>query len=804
MSASEMKFGKQQRALEMLQQAAQEVTPKLSIQEILQKTVQLASELMSSSGASTRYFSHIAVKEGDRLYFDLAHNDPFVHNLLVNSLGPEAEINLSLSGQIDPNGKRIRIGITGAAARDKTPLNVPDVEQHPEYIDLKNAGGSQIAVPILIDEEVFAVLNIEHETKNAFDEQDMQTMIALTSIVSAIIDSKENSVALQGLIKAVRALTSTIDQQNRYQFVLDEVARQAYNLMSQKARKPGAFAHVGIVQGSTLIYVAAEPQEILNRFGDEQYSSIDLLQFGQYDEAGQRRRIGISGYAVVTNQPQKIPDVHSHPEYLMVNLDATTPGRTINAQLAVPIRAPSGEILGVISIDHPSFDAFTDEDVSNVTLLAEIAAEAIQFQRKSFQQSVALDILVSMARLDIDSLTINSLLGFVNEQARRLFKGEIGHYKQYTSHLAIVEGDEMVFKAEHNSPEDYSELVRHGYQRFNYVNPPVGKKRGIVGRAALNNRTEHILDVSKDEDYFEIRRSGSQLSVPLRAGEEVYAVLTVEHDKINGFDAQDRVTLEALATQASAMIAILNSQLQAARLEERVKYSDDFIRFVRHDLRNPLTNVETFLMSLRLKPYNDIFLISDFQERYNGALSELRDHIRQIDRLIEIASEEVRKTAPNLQRIDLIPIIESTIKLFQEAASLKTLFLTPNYDALKNNSLFVRADPHSVKSALENLVENAIKFTDTGSVAIQVSIKDNMAAINVEDTGIGIPEDLKGQIFEKYVRAEGSAYRGRDGFGIGLTLVRHYAELNGGKIELVRSDKTGSTFALYLPLYPDS
>lgn len=786
------------RALAILQRAARDITPDSPVRAILFKTVELASDLMASSEDKSRYFSHLAVREGNRLYFDEDHNYPEVHQWLANSLGEGVEIDITP----DENGQRGVIGITGEAAVAKAPVHVRNVRENANYLDLKNAGGSQIAVPIIIDDEVYAILNIEHEDQDAFDDADVQTMIALANIVAGVINSKENNIALEALINALEALTAKMDQsETQLQSVLDEVARQAYNLMNLKARKPGAFAHVGITKGTLLEYVSSTPEQALREFGNQNYGSIDLMQTGKYDETGERHRIGISGHAVVTNTVQNVPDVHEHPEYLMVNLE-----RPINSQLAVPINLPTGDTVGVISIDHPSYSAFTREDEKNVQQLAEIAAQAIVVHRKNSQLRSARDTLVSMAEQDVTQLTPNLLLRFVTQAANRLFDEEIGNIKEeeFVSHLAMVKGDEVVFEDAHNDPKDYDKLARHGYQRYNYVNPAEGKTRGIVGRAALTNETQLVPNVNEDPDYFAIRRSGSQISVPIRFENNVYAILTVERDRTHGFDEQDKVAIEALAAQASAMLTILEGRLDAAKLEERARHSDNFIRFVRHDMKNPLTNVDTFLRSLRLDAFAHVFDIGNFEERYESAVRQLKKHVDQIERLMEWAKTDAGRTNIERKPIKLFPILNEVINEFKSVAAGKALTLLIDEGSRRAHSdMVIFADDMTVKSSIRNLVENAIKYTEEGYVKLAVTPHEHMAEIVVQDTGRGVSPDMRERIFEKYVRDERDDYDSRNGFGIGLALVKLYAEENQGRVTLLDSSSDGSTFALYLPIVTD-
>jgi signal transduction histidine kinase len=785
---------KQQRALEMLRRAAQELNPQMDINDILLKTVELSNELMESTGSSTRYFSHIAVKEGARMYFDEKHNLPEVYAMLVKSLGTNPEINLNR-----PNGKTI--GITGAAAIAKSALNIGNVREHAEYIDLKDAGGAQLAVPIMLDGEVFAILNIEHEAENAFSEQDTQTMLALSSIVSSVIDSKENHNALKVLFGGIQALTRTFEYNRKLKLVLDEIAKQAYELMAQKARKPDfAFAHVGIVEGNRLNYVAAHPPMILDRFNQETYSKINLDLYGTKDEKGKPIRIGISGYAVVTGKTQNVPDVEDHPHFLTVNIDEKIGERTINSQLAVPIKLQNDEVVGVISIDHPSFSAFTKEDVENVELLAEIAAEAYRINRQNEQQVRALTVIQQSAReiMDNINLSLDVILRKTVELVKEMFARDFTNPLDYISHIAIREGNTLIFKPEHNYDFVYASFRIAGYDRVIFKDAPAGQRIGVVGRTALTGETQLVPDVNLDPDYFTIRSSGSQLSVPILDGRQIFAVLSVEHRTPNFFDEDDKAAIEALAAQVSAVMTIFNSRLARVRLEERDKQRSRFISNISHELRAPLWRISLFVEGLVNGVYSD-FNDPIFQKNLNIIHRRVADQSELIYRLLEETRMEAGKTQPKYELHDVTLLVQDVFDTYSERATRRGIDLFSEVPPLL--TLMIRMDRFMIKRVLNNLVDNAIKYTDQGAVTIRVTHNETHCFIEVEDSGMGIAAEDRERIFQHMDRGDSEAIHDREGIGLGLYLVQQYLALHDGTIELKWTEiGKGSAFVVTLPV----
>jgi signal transduction histidine kinase len=110
-------------------------------------------------------------------------------------------------------------------------------------------------------------------------------------------------------------------------------------------------------------------------------------------------------------------------------------------------------------------------------------------------------------------------------------------------------------------------------------------------------------------------------------------------------------------------------------------------------------------------------------------------------------------------------------------------------------------DADAVGQALANLVDNAIKYSDTRkTLRVGALVRDGRLALSVEDEGIGIPREEQARIFEKFYRAGRSETQGRRGSGVGLALVRHVAEAHGGEVTVESQPGAGSRFTLWLPV----
>ena len=105
-----------------------------------------------------------------------------------------------------------------------------------------------------------------------------------------------------------------------------------------------------------------------------------------------------------------------------------------------------------------------------------------------------------------------------------------------------------------------------------------------------------------------------------------------------------------------------------------------------------------------------------------------------------------------------------------------------------------------LEQLLFNLVDNALKYTEAGSVVVRVARSGGEAVLAVEDTGPGIPEDAKGRIFERFYRVDAARSRNVPGTGLGLSIVRHIVELHHGQVEAANRAGGGARFTVWLPL----
>jgi len=172
---------------------------------------------------------------------------------------------------------------------------------------------------------------------------------------------------------------------------------------------------------------------------------------------------------------------------------------------------------------------------------------------------------------------------------------------------------------------------------------------------------------------------------------------------------------------------------------------------------------------------------------------------RLIDDILELSKIESKTSKLELERVDLYEIITSVNAILKP--SFEEQKITLENRLTKGAALHVLADRDKLKQILINLTHNAIKFNhEGGRVMFQAEDQGKQIALSIEDTGIGISENQRGRIFERFFRLDKGRSRELGGTGLGLAIVKHLVEAHHGAISCQSEPGKGSTFTLTLPI----
>jgi len=596
-----------------------------------------------------------------------------------------------------------------------------------------------------------------------------QAVIAIenTRLLNELRESLQQQTATADVLKVISR--STFDLQVVLNTLVESAARLCEADMAAIARQRDAKYYLVATHGfpaSFIEYVESLP-----------------LEPGQQSATG---RVLLEGKRV------HIVDVLADPEYSMGEAQRKGGYRTI---LAVPLLR-EGTPIGVLHLHRTVVRPFTDKQIELVETFADQAVIAIENARllnelrESLQQQTATaDVLKVISRSTFD---LKAVLQTLVESAARLSDADKATITRQIDGV-FYRAESCGFSAE------FMDRVR---------TMPVEPERGSVsGRALLEGRSVHIVDVRADPEFTfaEAQQLGgvrTALGVPmLREGVPI-GVLALTRSEVRPFTEKQIELVSTFADQAA--IAIENVRLfdeiqdKSRQLEEASKHKSQFLASMSHELRTPL-NAIIGVTEMLLEDARE-FKREDELEPLDRVLRAARHLLALINDILDLSKIEAGRMELHLESFPLVPTIEDVAKTVEPMAAKNANRMVIDCPPDLGT---IHADQTRFRQALLNLASNANKFTENGTVTIaarpqQVDGRE-WITIAVTDTGIGMTEEQMGRLFREFSQADASTSRKYGGSGLGLAISRHFCRLMGGEVTAESKPGEGSTFTIRLP-----
>jgi signal transduction histidine kinase/ActR/RegA family two-component response regulator len=482
---------------------------------------------------------------------------------------------------------------------------------------------------------------------------------------------------------------------------------------------------------------------------------------------------------------------------------AATPGALAHdSWAAVPLMVDR-ICIGVLGLSFFAAQAFDSQEVAFLRVVADQCAQGLhraQLAERERRSTARLRVLAEASRVfAAASLNVRSVLEAMASQVI----AHVGHSCSIL--LASPDGEWL----------EVGTICYRGADRERHLREVAGTVRvrrgdGLTGKVFATGASLLLPTVASNEiaarsvnviaSQMEALGVRSLLIVALKMrGRTLGTIAASRYDENNPFTGDDLALLEDLADRAA--LAIETARLHEAerearsRAEEADHRKDEFIAMLGHELRNPLAPIWTALEIMRAIPRED-----DRQVWAREAI------VRQVAQLSRLVDDLLDASRINLGKIDLrMEPVDLGVVALQALEASRPLFAARDHEVsveLPPQPVRVQGDVIRLTQIISNLLNNAAKYTDRrGTVRLRVGCEGTEAIVTVSDTGIGIPADMLGHVFDLFAQLREARDRSNGGLGIGLTLVKRLVEMHGGYVR-ASSDGAGrgSEFVLGFPV----
>ncbi len=330
----------------------------------------------------------------------------------------------------------------------------------------------------------------------------------------------------------------------------------------------------------------------------------------------------------------------------------------------------------------------------------------------------------------------------------------------------------------------------------------------VVGKVAENIEPILLNETELDPLYTPnpyLLDTHSEVAIPLRIGLRIVGVIDIQSVQTHAFTQDDLSVLQSLADQVAVAIDNARSYELSQQLIQDLREIDllksQFLANMSHELRTPLNSIIGFSRVI-LKGIDGP--ISEMQQQDLTAIYNSGQHLLGlINDILDLARIEAGKMELNFEEVQLAEMTTSVMSTAKGLVKEKSIQLLQR---IPSDMPAVRGDAMRVRQVLLNLISNASKFTDVGSITVETLVQKGPtgkmeALINVIDTGPGILAEDQKKLFQAFSQVDGSATRKSGGTGLGLSICANLVQLHGGRIGVQSEVGKGSIFWFTLPLY---
>jgi signal transduction histidine kinase len=658
--------------------------------------------------------------------------------------------------------------------------------EFPESSELARRLGfrAALSVPLMRDDTVIGAISLRRTEAQLFTER--QVALLQTFANQAVI-AIENARLLNELRESLQQQTATAEvlrvissSPADVQPVLDAVAASAARLCE------ALDATIMLRDGNVLVDRAHSGPIGLQR---EHALSGDWT----------------TGRAVLEARTIHVPDLLHSSEYAGAAESARRYG--FRATLAVPLLR-EGTAIGAILLRRREPRPFNDKQIElvsnfakqvviaieNARLLNELRQRTAELAESLEQQTATSQVLQIISSSLGDTLPV---FASMLENAARICDATFGNIYRW-------DGEALLLVATHDTPAAFAEARRRAPFQLNPENP--------IGRMVVTKSLIHIHDLAAEQGYAEqrdprlvtaVELGGVRtfLAVPMLKEGDLIGAFTLYRQEVRPFSDKQIELVTNFARQA--VIAIENAHLlheiqdKSQQLAEASQHKSQFLANMSHELRTPLNAIIGVSEMLR----EDAEAAKQDTEPLDRVLGAGRHLLALINDILDLSKIEAGRMELQLEDFALAPLIDGVVKTIEPLAAKNGNRVTVHCDgAIKS----LHADQMRLRQALLNLMSNANKFTERGTISVDARHGQenghDWITIAVADTGIGMTSEQMGKLFQEFSQADASTTRKYGGTGLGLAISKRFCEMMGGDITVASEVGRGSTFTIRLPM----
>jgi signal transduction histidine kinase/DNA-binding response OmpR family regulator len=687
--------------------------------------------------------------------------------------------------------------VTGRAAVECRPVHIHDVLADPGYTASKfqELGGyrTDLAVPLMREGVPIGVFVLTRSIVKPFSDKQIELVsIFADQAVIAI----ENVRLFKDVQQRTAELSEALEQQTATSEVLGVISSTPGELtpvfeamLANGTRLCEAkFGNLYLYKGSELRIVASHnvPPAFAEAHSRGPFHPPPGTPLG--DVIRTKQTVHCADLAATR------PYIERHP----VIVEAVDLGG-IRTSVAVPM-LKDNELIGIITIFRQEVRPFTDKQVALLTSFASQAVIAIENARllnelrartSELTRSIEeLRALGEVSQAVNSTLDLQTVLDTIVARAAQISGTEAG-----AIYVFDEQHKEFQLSATFGMSDDMIAAVRN-------MHAEISAAVGLLTETHEPSQTAELRDLPSTAVNEVILRAGyrARLLVPLVRSGNVVGALVVRRKAPGEFPAN---TVELLKTfAAQSVLAIQNARLfheieeKGRELAEASQHKSQFLANMSHELRTPLNAIIGVSEMLR----EDAEALKQDTEPLDRVLGAGRHLLALINDILDLSKIEAGRMELQLESFTLAPLIAGVVKTIEPLAAKNANQVAVNCDAAIGT---LYADQMRLRQALLNLLSNANKFTDHGTITVDTRQREeegrDWITISVTDTGIGMTAEQMGKLFQEFSQADASTTRKYGGTGLGLVISRRFCQMMGGDITVESAPGRGSTFTIRLP-----